>query len=52
MLAEAGEVEGKAMAIAAQLAQLPGPAYAWNKKSMRKATLDRIRASLGAHHKL
>ena len=52
MLADAGEVEAKALAIARQLAQLPGPAYAWNKKSMRKATLDRIRASLGAHHKV
>jgi enoyl-CoA hydratase len=52
MLAEAGEVEAKAMAVAGQLAQLPGPAYAWNRKSMRKATLDRIRASLGAHHKV
>ena len=52
LLAEAGEVETKAVAIASQLAQLPAPAYAWNKKSMRKATLDRIRASLGAHHKV
>ena len=52
MLAEAGEVEAKAIAIAGQLAQLPALAYAWNKKSMRKATLDRIRASLGAHHKV
>ena len=52
MLAETGEVEAKAMALAGQLAQLPGPAYAWNKKSMRKATLDRVRASLGAHHKV
>ena len=52
MLAEAGEVEAKAIAIAGQLAQLPAPAYAWNKKSMRKTTLDRIRASLGAHHKV
>ena len=52
MLAETGEVEAKAMALAGQLAQLPGPAYAWNKKSMRKATLDRITASLGAHHKV
>lgn len=52
MLAEPDEVEAKAMAIASQLAQLPAPAYAWNKKSMRKDTLDRIRASLGAHHKV
>ena len=52
MLAESGEVEAKALAVAGQLAQLPGPAYAWNKKSMRKTTLDRIRASLGAHHKV
>jgi enoyl-CoA hydratase len=52
MLAEADKVEAKAMAVARQLAQLPGKAYAWNKKSIRMATLDRIRASLGAHHKV
>jgi enoyl-CoA hydratase len=52
MLADAGKVEAKALAVAGQLAQLPGKAYAWNKKSVRKATLDRIRASLGAHHKV
>ena len=52
MLAEADKVEAKALAVAGQLAQLPGKAYAWNKKSIRKGTLDRIRASLGAHHKV
>jgi enoyl-CoA hydratase len=52
MLAEPDKVEAKAMAVAGQLAQLPGTAYAWNKKSIRKGTLDRIRASLGAHHKV
>ena len=52
MLAEADKLEAKALAVAGQLAQLPGKAYAWNKKSVRKATLDRIRASLGAHHKV
>ena len=52
MLAEAGAVEAKAIAVAGQLAQLPAPAYAWNKAAIRKPTLDRIRASLGAHHKL
>ena len=52
MLAERDKVEAKASTVAAQLAQLPGKVYAWNKKSIRKATLDRIRASLGAHHKL
>jgi enoyl-CoA hydratase len=52
MLAEADKVEETALAVAGQLAQLPGKAYAWNKKSIRKGTLDRIRASLGAHHKL
>ena len=52
MLAEADNLEAKALAVAGQLAQLPGKAYAWNKKSIRKATLDRIRASLGAHHKI
>lgn len=52
MLTEADKVEAKALAVAGQLAQLPGKAYAWNKKSIRKGTLDRIRASLGAHHKI
>jgi enoyl-CoA hydratase len=52
MLADADKVEAKALAVAGQLAQLPGKAYAWNKKAVRKATLDRIRASLGAHHKV
>jgi enoyl-CoA hydratase len=52
MLAEAGKVEETALAVAGQLAQLPGKAYAWNKRAVRKATLDRIKASLGAHHKL
>ena len=52
MLAEADKVEATALGVAGQLAQLPGKAYAWNKKSIRKGTLDRIRASLGAHHKV
>ena len=52
MLAQADEVEAKALAVAGQLAQLPAAAYAWNKKAIRKATLDRIRASLGAHHQV
>lgn len=52
MLAEADKVEVTALGVAGQLAQLPGKAYAWNKKSIRKPTLDRIRASLGAHHKV
>jgi enoyl-CoA hydratase len=52
MLADADQVEATAMAVAGQLAQLPGKAYAWNKQAIRKATLDRIRASLGAHHKV
>ena len=52
MLANADKVEATAMTVAGQLAQLPGKAYAWNKKSIRKATLGRIRASLGAHHKV
>jgi enoyl-CoA hydratase len=45
-------VEATAMAAAGQLAQLPAPSYAWNKKSIRKTTLDKIKASIGAHHKL
>ncbi len=52
MLADADKVEAKALAVAGQLAQLPGKAYAWNKKSIRKGTLERIKASLGAHHKV
>jgi enoyl-CoA hydratase len=43
-------VEATALATAAQLATLPAASYAWNKNAMRKATLDRMRASLGAHH--
>jgi enoyl-CoA hydratase len=43
-------VEAQALAIAGQLALLPTGAYAWNKTAMRKATLDRIKASIGAHH--
>ncbi len=52
MLAETGKAEASAMAVAAQLAQLPAASHAWNKQAIRKATLDRIRASLGAHHKI
>jgi enoyl-CoA hydratase len=52
LLAEADKVESTALGVAGQLAQLPGKAYAWNKKSIRKGTLDRIKASLGAHHKV
>jgi enoyl-CoA hydratase len=46
------KVEETALGIAAQLAQLPAASYAWNKRAVRKATLDRIRASLGAHHRV
>lgn len=52
MLADADKLQATALGVAGQLAQLPGKAYAWNKKSIRVVTLDRIRASLGAHHKL
>jgi enoyl-CoA hydratase len=52
MLAEADKVEATALGVAAQLAQLPGASYAWNKNALRKGTLDRIRASLGAHHRV
>jgi enoyl-CoA hydratase len=52
MLTEIDKVEATAMGIAAQLAMLPSGSYAWNKNAMRKGTLDRIRASLGAHHKV
>lgn len=52
MLAEPGKAEATAMAVAAQLAALPGGAYAWNKNALRKGALDRIKASLGAHHRI
>jgi enoyl-CoA hydratase len=52
MAVEADKVEATALAVAGQLAQLPGKAYAWNKRAVRKGTLERIRASLGAHHKV
>jgi enoyl-CoA hydratase len=51
-LVTADQLETEAMAVAAQLAALPTDAYAWNKRAMRKPTLDRIRASIGAHHSL
>jgi enoyl-CoA hydratase len=52
MLAEADKVEETAMDIARQLAMLPSASYGWNKNALRKRTLGRIRASLGAHHKV
>jgi enoyl-CoA hydratase len=52
MAVAADKVEATALGIAAQLATLPGGSYAWNKRALRKGTLDRIRASLGAHHKV
>lgn len=52
MLADPDTVEATALAVAGQLAQLPAPSYAWNKKAIRTKTLDRIRSSIGAHHKV
>ena len=52
MAVDLDKVEATAMGIAAQLAMLPGASYAWNKAALRKGTLDRIKASLGAHHKV
>ena len=52
MIVAPEQVVATALATAAQLAMLPGGSYAWNKVAMRKGTLDRIRASLGAHHKV
>lgn len=49
ILAEPSEVEAKAVAIATQLALLPTSTYAANKRALRKATLDRIKSSMGAH---
>lgn len=45
-------LESDALAVAGQLARLPGKAYLWNKNAVRKATIDRIRASIGAHHRV
>ena len=47
---ELSQVEQQALAIATRLATLPASSYAWNKVAMRKATLDRIRSSIGNHH--
>lgn len=52
MLVKPDEVVGRATAIAAQLAQLPGHAYAYQKAAMRKPALDAIRASIGNHPNL
>jgi enoyl-CoA hydratase len=46
------QVKAAALATTVQLAMLPATSYAWNKNAVSKATLDRIRASLGIHHKL
>lgn len=51
MLAPLEQVETRAIAIATQLAALPGGAYAYNKAALRKDSIARIRASLGEHHK-
>jgi enoyl-CoA hydratase len=52
MVAPPDQVEAVALGIAGQLAALPGASYAWNKQALRRPTLDRIRASLGAHHRV
>lgn len=44
------EVEARALALAAGLAQLPGHAYHGNKLAIRGASLERIKASIGRHH--
>ena len=44
------KVEAEAIALASQLAQLPGHAYHGNKLAIRGATLDRIKASISNHH--
>jgi enoyl-CoA hydratase len=49
MLAPLDKVESQAISIATQLAALPGPTYAANKRALRQATLARISGSLGAH---
>jgi enoyl-CoA hydratase len=45
ILTELDTVEAHAIAIAGQLAQLPGHAYHGNKMAIRGATIDRIKAS-------
>ena len=44
------KVEATAIGIATQLSALPAASYAWNKAAIRNGTLDRIKASIGAHH--
>ena len=44
------DVDTTAIAIASQLATLPGHAYRGNKLAMRNPTLARIKASIGHHH--
>ena len=44
------KVEATAIGIATQLSALPAASYAWNKAAIRKGALDRIKASIGAHH--
>ena len=50
MLAEVDKVDAKALAVGDQLAQLPRKAYVWHERTVQKATLPRIRSSLGAHY--
>ncbi|MFC4292631.1 crotonase/enoyl-CoA hydratase family protein [Sphingorhabdus arenilitoris] len=50
MLTDADKVVDTATGIAGQLSQLPGSAYAYNKRAMRKETLAAIKASIGKHH--
>ena len=52
MLVEPAKVIDQATIIAAQLAKLPGHAYAYQKTAMRKPALDAIRASIGNHPNL
>jgi enoyl-CoA hydratase len=49
VLAAPDRVENQAITIATRLAALPGLTYAANKRALRKATLDRISASVGGH---
>jgi len=52
MLVEPDQVVKQALAIAGQLAKLPGHAYAYQKSAMRKPALEAIRASIGNHPNL
>jgi len=48
-LEQASDVISKAQGIAAQLAKLPGRAYAYNKLKVRQGMIDRVTAAIGSY---